>query len=319
MILEEAKKVLAIEYKAIRELTGKLDRNFEQAINLIEACKGRVVVIGIGKSGLVGRKISATLASTGTPSFFLHPTEGAHGDIGMVMKDDIILAVSYSGQNEEMTNLLPVIKGLGLKLITLTGAPHSTLAQASDVVINVKVKKEACPYNLAPTASTTATMAMGDALAIVLLLKKGFQKRDFAALHPGGTLGRKLLLRVGDIMRTGRDNPVVGENTLVKEALLVMTRSRLGAVNVVGKNGKLTGFFTDGDLRRHLQKEGNILAQPLKKVMTRAPFTITPDTMATEAARIMQDRNFDNIPVIDAQHKPVGIIDERDLLAKGLG
>jgi arabinose-5-phosphate isomerase len=319
MILQEAKKVLAIEYKAIKDLIGKLDNNFINAVDMIHSCRGRVVVIGIGKSGLVGRKISATLASTGTPSFFLHPTEGAHGDIGMVMKDDLVLAVSYSGENIEMLNLLPVIKGMGIKLVTITGAVHSTLAKASNVVINVKVQKEACPYNLAPTASTTATMAIGDALAISLLLKKGFQKRDFAALHPGGTLGRKLLLRVEDVMRSGRDNPVVKEGTIVKEALLVMTASRLGAVNVVGSNGKLTGFFTDGDLRRHLQKVGNILDLPIKKVMTRDPFTITADRMATEAARVMQENNFDNIPVVDDKHRPIGIIDERDLLAKGLG
>ena len=318
MILDEAKKVLAIEYKAIKDLIGKLDKNFVSAVEMIHTCRGRVVVIGIGKSGLVGRKISATLASTGTPSFFLHPTEGAHGDIGMVMKEDLILAVSYSGENDEMLNLLPVIKGMGLRLVTITGAAHSTLAKASNVVINIKVQKEACPYNLAPTASTTATMAIGDALAISLLLKKGFQKRDFAALHPGGTLGRKLLLRVEDVMRSGRDNPVVKEGTIVKDALLVMTASRLGAVNVVGGNGKLTGFFTDGDLRRRLQKEGNILDLPIKKVMTRDPYTITSDRMATEAARVMQENNFDNIPVVDEKHRPIGIIDERDLLAKGL-
>jgi arabinose-5-phosphate isomerase len=319
MILKQAREVLEIEYKAIKDIIPKLDKNFEQAVEMISSCRGRVVVTGIGKSGLVGRKISATLASTGTPSFYLHPTEGAHGDMGMVMKGDVVMAISYSGENEELLNLLPVIKGMGLKLITMTGAAHSNMAKASDVVLNVKVNKEACPYNLAPTASTTATMALGDALAITLLLKKGFQKRDFAALHPGGTLGRKLLLRVGDIMRAGKNNPLISRNKTVKEALLVMTASRLGAVNVVDARGKLVGFFTDGDLRRHLQKGEDILFDPISTVMTKKPFTITPDRMATEAARIMQERNFDNIPVVDAKNRPVGIIDERDLLAKGLG
>ncbi len=319
MILKQAKQVLEIEYKAIKDIIPKLDKNFEQAVELISACRGRVVVTGIGLSGLVGRRISATLASTGTPSFYLHPTEGAHGDVGMVMKGDVILAISYSGENEELLQLVPVIKGMGLKLITMTGVAHSTMAQASDIILNTKVNKEACPYNLAPTASTTATMALGDALAITLLLKKGFQKKDFAALHPGGTLGRKLLLRVGDIMRAGKNNPVIGRNKTVKEALLVMTASRLGAVNVVDTKGKLVGFFTDGDLRRHLQEGENILFEPISTVMTKKPFTITPDRMATEAARIMQERNFDNIPVIDDKNRPVGIIDERDLLAKGLG
>lgn len=319
MILTQAKQVLEIEYKAIKDIIPKLDKNFEQAVEIISACRGRVVVTGIGKSGLVGRKISATLASTGTPSFYLHPTEGAHGDMGMVMKGDVVLAISYSGENEELLKLVPVIKGMGLKLITMTGAAHSNMAKASDVILNTKVNKEACPYNLAPTASTTATMALGDALAITLLQKKGFQKKDFAALHPGGMLGRKLLLRVGDIMRAGRNNPVISRNRTVKEALLVMTASRLGAVNVVDTKGKLVGFFTDGDLRRHLQKDKDIIFEPISNVMTKKPFTITPDRLATEAARIMQERNFDNIPVIDAKHRPVGIIDERDLLAKGLG
>ncbi|MBI5554757.1 MAG: KpsF/GutQ family sugar-phosphate isomerase [Elusimicrobia bacterium] len=319
MILKQAKQVLEIEYKAIKDIIPKLDKNFEQAVEIISACRGRVIVTGIGKSGLVGRKISATLASTGTPSFFLHPTEGAHGDVGMVMKGDIILAISYSGENEELLNLLPVIKGMGLKLVTITGASHSTMSRSSDIALNVKVNKEACPYNLAPTASTTATMALGDALAISLLLKKGFQKRDFAALHPGGILGRKLLLKVGDIMRTGKNNPVINERKTVKEALLVMTASRLGAVNVIDLKGKLVGFFTDGDLRRHLQQGEDILFEPISKIMTRQPFTITSDRMATEAARIMQERNFDNIPVVDEKNYPLGLIDERDLLAKGLG
>ncbi len=319
MILKQAKQVLEIEYKAIKDLIPKLDHDFEQAVEIISACRGRVVVTGIGKSGLVGRKISATLASTGTPSFYLHPTEGAHGDMGMVMKGDVILAISYSGENEELLKLLPAIKGMGLPLISMTGMAHSNMAKSSDVVLNTKINKEACPYNLAPTASTTATMALGDALAITLLLKKGFQKKDFAALHPGGMLGRKLLLRVGDIMRAGKNNPVVSRNKTVKEALLVMTASRLGAVNVVNPQGKLVGFFTDGDLRRHLQKGEDILFEPISTVMTRKPFTITADRLATEAARIMQERNFDNIPVVDGKNRPVGIIDERDLLAKGLG
>lgn len=319
MILNYAKEVLKIEYEAIKSLMPRLGRNFVKAVDLITACKGRVIVSGIGKSGLIGRKIAATLASTGTPAFFLHPAEGVHGDLGMVMKDDLVITLSYSGETEEMERILPLIKRMGLKLIAFTGKKNSSLALHSDVILDVSVKKEACPYNLAPTASTTAMLAMGDALAIALLYKRGFKREEFAILHPGGNLGKKLLLKVEDIMHKGKENPVIEEHKTVREALLVMTSCRLGAVSVVDKKGHLKGFFTDGDLRRHWQKGDVSLKKRISEIMTRNPVAITPDKLATEAVRLIQERNFDNIPVVDKQNHPIGIVDERDLLKEGLG
>ncbi|HEA47113.1 MAG TPA: KpsF/GutQ family sugar-phosphate isomerase [bacterium] len=318
MSIEDAKKVLEIESEAIKDLIKQLDNNFSQAVKLISKCKGRVIVTGLGKSGLIGRKIASTLSSTGTSAFFVHPVEGMHGDMGMVMKEDVVLTLSYSGETEEMKRILPLVKRLGLKLITLTGNPDSSLAKESDVVLNVKVKKEACPFNLAPTASTTAMLALGDALAIVLLDKKGFREADFALLHPAGVIGKKLLLRVKDVMRKGEENPLIDENKRVKEALLVMTSTRLGAVSVVDKKGKLVGFFTDGDLRRHLQKDKNLLEKKISSVMTKKPTTITKKKLATEAVRILQEKKFDNIPVVDEDNRPIGIVDERDLLKEGI-
>ncbi|MFH1784198.1 MAG: KpsF/GutQ family sugar-phosphate isomerase [bacterium] len=319
MVLEHAKNTLKIESEAIKALIPRLGKGFTNAVDAIYKCKGRVIVTGIGKSGLVARKIAATLASTGTPAFFIHPAECIHGDIGMIMKGDIVVALSYSGESEEIGKILPVIKRMGLKLISLTAKKKSSLATYSDFVIDVTVKKEACPYNLAPTASTTAMLAMGDALAIALLYKRGFKKENFAKLHPGGNLGKKLLLKVSDIMRKGSENPVIDQDKTVKEALLVMTSCKLGAVSVVDKAGKLKGFFTDGDLRRHWQKGDVSLSKKISSVMTKNPVTINPDMLATEAVKLIQERNFDNIPVIDAKLRPVGIVDERDLLKEGLG
>jgi arabinose-5-phosphate isomerase len=318
-ILKYAKDILKIESEAINDLIPRLGKSFLKATELIVSCKGRVIVTGIGKSGLIARKIAATLASTGTPAFFLHPAEGLHGDLGMIMKDDLVIALSYSGETEEMEKILPVIKRMGLKLIAFTSKTSSSLAMHSDVILDVSVKKEACPYNLAPTASTTAMLALGDALAIVLLYKKGFKREEFAVLHPGGNIGKKLLLKVEDIMHHGKDNPVIEENKTVKEALLVMTSCRLGAVSVVDKKGKLKGFFTDGDLRRHWQKGDVSLSGKIASVMTKNPVTITRDKLAIEAVRMIQDKNFDNIPVVDKNNCPVGIVDERDLLKEGLG
>ncbi len=318
MSIEDAKKVLEIESEAINDLIKQLDDNFSQAVELISKCKGRVIITGMGKSGLIGRKITSTLSSTGTSAFFIHPVEGMHGDMGMVMKGDIVLALSYSGETEEMKKILPLIKRLGLRLITLTGNPDSSLAKESDAVLNVKVKREACPFNLAPTASTTAMLALGDALAIALLEKKGFKEADFALLHPAGVIGKKLLLRVEDVMRKGEENPLIDEDKRVREALFVMTSTRLGAVSVVDKEGKLIGFFTDGDLRRHLQKDKNLLEKKLSSVMTKKPTAITKRKLATEAVRILQEKKFDNIPVVDEGNRPIGIVDERDLLKEGI-
>ena len=316
--IEEAKKVLKIEARAIKNLISTIDRNFEKAVEIAASCKGRIVVMGMGKSGLVGKKIAATLASTGTPAFFLHPAEGILGDVGMMTEGDLVLALSHSGETEEIEKLLPVIRRMNLKLIAITGKPKSKLAKKSDLVINVKVEKEACPYNLVPTASTTAMLAMGDALAISLLKRKKFKKEDFARLHPGGILGKRLLLKVKDIMRKGKDNPVIHQEKTVREALLVMTKTRLGATSVVDGSGKLVGFFTDGDLRRRLQKDEKILNKKIHTVMTKNPKTITHDILAIEAAKMMQEKKFDNIPVIDGKNYPIGIVDERDLLSEGI-
>lgn len=316
--IEEAKKVLKIEARAIKNLISTIDRNFEKAVEIVASCKGRIVVMGMGKSGLVGKKIAATLASTGTPAFFLHPAEGILGDVGMMTEGDLVLALSHSGETEEIEKLLPVIRRMNLKLIAITGKPKSKLAKKSDLVINVKVEKEACPYNLVPTASTTAMLAMGDALAISLLKRKKFKKEDFARLHPGGILGKRLLLKVKDIMRKGKDNPVIHQEKTVREALLVMTKTRLGATSVVDGSGKLVGFFTDGDLRRRLQKDEKILNKKIHTVMTKNPKTITHDILAIEAAKMMQEKKFDNIPVVDGKGYPIGIVDERDLLSEGI-
>jgi arabinose-5-phosphate isomerase len=318
MSIEGAKKVLEIESEAIKDLIKQLDDNFLQAVELISKCKGRVIVTGMGKSGLIGRKIASTLSSTGTSAFFVHPVEGMHGDMGMVMKEDIVLALSYSGETGEMKKILPLIKRLGVRLVTLTGNPDSSLAKESDVVLNVKVKREACPFNLVPTASTTAMLALGDALAISLLNKKGFKEADFALLHPAGVIGKKLLLRVEDVMRKGEENPLIDEDKTVREALFIMTSTRLGAVSVMDKKKRLIGFFTDGDLRRHLQKDKSLLEKKISSVMTKNPTTINKRKLATEAVRILQEKNFDNIPVVNENNRPIGIVDERDLLKEGI-
>jgi len=316
--IEEGKKVLKVEANAIKNLISTIDHNFEKAVEMITSCKGRIVVMGMGKSGLIGKKIAATLASTGTPAFFLHPAEGILGDVGMMAEGDLVLALSYSGETEEIEKLLPVVRKMNLKLIAITGRPKSRLAKESDLVINVKVKEEACPYNIVPTASTTAMLAMGDALAISLLKRKKFKKEDFARLHPGGILGKRLLLKVRDIMRKGKDNPVIHQKKTVREALLVMTKTRLGATSVVDGSGRLVGFFTDGDLRRRLQKDEKILNKKIHAVMTKNPKTITQDRLAIEAAKLMQEKKFDNIPVVDGKGYPIGIVDERDLLSEGI-
>jgi len=314
-----ARKILFLEAKAIRDVIPRIGEDFQRAVDIISELKGKLIVIGIGKSGIVARKIASTFSLTGTPAIYLHPVESLHGDIGVVSKYDVVLAVSYSGETDEIIKILPLLKHFGVKLIALTGNIKSTLAKNSDIVINVKVSSEACPYNIVPTSSTTVCAAVGDALAICVMRKRGIGKEHFILSHPSGSIGNKLLLKVEDIMRSGPDNPVVPPEAVLPEALLVMTRTRLGAVSVVDKKGKLIGYFTDGDLRRWLQREGTpILRKKIKDLMTKNPITITKDKMAVEAAILMKERNCDNLPVVDERNCVIGIIDERDLIARGI-
>jgi len=314
---QRAKEVLRIEADAIRRLIPRIGRSFEAAVNLLVGCKGRVIVTGMGKAGLIGQKLSATLSSTGTPSYSIHPAEATHGDMGRVARQDVLLALSNSGETEELTRLLPVIKRIGARLIALTGNLHSTLANHSDVALDVSVRKEACSLNLAPTSSTTAMLAMGDALAVVLAERKRFKERDFALLHPGGQLGRRLLLKVRDLMRTGPAHPVVRDTATVKTVLLAITKARAGCASIVDARGRLAGIFTDGDLRRHLDSAGNLAQRRVSDVMTRHPKTIDADRLAAEAARIMRDYRIDELVVMDRHGKPVGLLDVQDLLKAG--
>lgn len=317
-VLKRGREVLEIEASAIRDLKSRINGNFKQAINLILKTKGRVVVSGMGKTGIIAQKFSATLASTGTPSLFLHTAEAIHGDLGKVTFSDVVVILSNSGSTEEMRKLLPLLKKIGCKVIALTGNTKSILGKYSDVVLDVSVRKEACPLGLAPTASTTASLAMSDALAVCLLELKGFKEKDFAFFHPGGALGRRLLLTVSDIMRTGKDNPIVKEKEKVSEVLLKITQSRAGSATVVDKFGKLTGIFTDGDLRRNLKTDARMPLRNISEVMTKNPSVITEDMLAAEAMRIMQDRRIDELPVIDKKRRPVGLLDVQDLLKAGL-
>ena len=314
---QRAKEVLRIEADAIRRLIPRIGRSFEAAVNLLVGCKGRVIVTGMGKAGLIGQKLSATLSSTGTPSYSIHPAEATHGDMGRVARQDVLLALSNSGETEELTRLMPVIKRIGARLIALTGNLHSTLANHSDVALDVSVRKEACSLNLAPTSSTTAMLAMGDALAVVVAERKGFKERDFARLHPGGQLGRRLLLRVRDLMRTREANPVVRESARVKEVLLAITKARAGCASVVDSRGRLRGIFTDGDLRRHLESTENLVEQHVRDVMSRHPKTIGADRLAAEALRLLREHKIDELVVVDGKRKPVGLLDVQDLLKAG--
>lgn len=319
VLLQRAKAVLEIEAKGITSMIDRLDDNFARAIELLYGCRGKVVVTGMGKSGLIGRKISATLASTGTPSFFLHSGDAVHGDIGVVMKGDLILAVSNSGDTEEILKLLPHFKRHEFKLIVMTGKPDSTLAQAGDVVLDVGVAEEACPLGLAPTASTTAALAMGDALAVVLLEKKGFNEEDFAIRHPGGILGRKLLLLVEDLMHRGDQVPLVGEETQMKEALFEITSKRLGVTGVVDGHGSLVGVITDGDLRRGLESKGDIFKLKAKDMMTRHPKTVAAQTLAAEAVAVMEQYPITSLFVLeDGSRTPLGVIHLHDLVKAGI-
>lgn len=316
-LLKRAADVLRIESNGILSIIDRLDDNFVRAVGLMRACGGKVVVTGLGKSGLVCQKIAATLASTGTPSFFLHSGDAVHGDLGMVRADDVIIAVSNSGETDEILKLLPLFKLHGIKLIVMTGNPDSTLAKAGDVVLNVRVQEEACPLGLAPTASTTAALAMGDALAVVLLEEKGFKEDDFALRHPGGTLGRRLL-RVEDLMFRGEQLPLVRQETLVKDALFEITSKRLGVTGVVDTEGKLVGIITDGDLRRGLERKGQILELQARNLMTRNPKTIPADTLATEAMAVMERYSITSLFVLDHGKQPLGVVHLHDLVKAGI-
>ncbi|HEY5599892.1 MAG TPA: KpsF/GutQ family sugar-phosphate isomerase [Candidatus Manganitrophaceae bacterium] len=321
MILDEGKRVLKVEAAAISELIQKLDHRFVEAVELCHACRGRIVVIGMGKSGLIGKKIAATLASTGAPSFFLHPAEGIHGDLGMVSKEDIALALSNSGETEEILRILPSLKRFNLKLIALTGNVKSTLAKMSDVVLDVSVEEEACPLGLAPTASTTAALAMGDALAVALLQKKGFRKEDFASFHPGGSLGRKLLLKVVDVLHSGEAVPKVLEETPMKEVVLEMTAKKLGMTTVLSRSGALKGIITDGDLRRLIKNADpgrpDLFSLPAKEVMNRAPKTISKEALAAQAIHIMETHAITSLVVVGETGFLEGVIHLHDLLKQG--
>jgi len=312
------KKVLQIERDALSSLIKRIDENFEKVVNVICDIEGRVIVTGMGKPGFIAQKISATLSSTGTPSLYLHPAEALHGDLGRVTKDDLILALSNSGETDEMIKFLPIIRKIGAKLVAMVGNVNSTLARNADYIINTSVKREACSLGLAPTTSTTAMLAMGDALAIALLDKKGFKAKDFALFHPGGILGKRLILKVEDIMRKGPDNPIVNENYTVKRVLLAITKARAGSASVVDARGKLTGIFTDGDLRRHLETQPDLINKRVKDFMTKNPATIKKEKLAAEAFDILRSRRIDEIPVVDDRKRPVGLLDVQDLLKAGL-
>ena len=312
------RRVLDIEARAVDALKDSLDDSFSAACDLMLGARGRVIVTGMGKSGHVGSKLAATLASTGTPAFFVHPGEASHGDLGMITTDDVVLALSNSGETAEVLAILPVIKRKGTALIGMTGRPQSALAQLSDVHLTVAVSEEACPHNLAPTSSTTAALAMGDALAIALLEARGFTPEDFAMSHPGGSLGRRLLLKVDDIMHAGERLPVVASGTPLSEALLEMTRKGLGMTAITRDDGTLAGIFTDGDLRRMLDRDIDIRHATIDEVMVAQPITIEPGHLAAEALQIMETRKINGLVVCDKDHKPLGAFNMQDLLRAGV-
>jgi arabinose-5-phosphate isomerase len=310
--------VIDTESRAVSELRGRIDDAFADACGLMLNCKGRVVVLGVGKSGHIGGKIAATLASTGTPAFFVHPAEASHGDLGMITREDVVLALSNSGETEEMKRILPVLKRLGVPIIALTGRPESTLAQHADVHLDVSVHEEACPLGLAPTSSTTVALVMGDALAVSLLQTRGFTRDDFARSHPAGVLGRKLLLHISDIMHTGEDMPRCAPESTVSEAIVEMTRKRLGLSAVVDAELKILGVYTDGDLRRTLDRNLDPHVTRIAEVMTQGARTIRPEALAVEAVGMMQEFRIQAVLVADDSNRLVGVLNFQDLLAAGV-
>ena len=311
-------QVIATEQAALETLKPFINHDFQQACQLILECKGRVVVMGMGKSGHIGNKIAATLASTGTPSFFVHPAEASHGDLGMITAQDVVIAISNSGEAHEILSILPVLKRLHIPLISITANGQSSLAQFANISLEIGKSVEACPLGLAPTSSTTATLVLGDALAVALLAARGFTAEDFALSHPGGALGRKLLLRVADLMHSGDNVPIVQEQTLIRDALLEISRKGLGMTAVVNQQGQLTGIYTDGDLRRTLDLEVDIRTSPIVQVMSKNPKPIRQHLLAAEAVALMEEKKINGVIVVDEQHKPIGALNMHDLLKAGV-
>src|SRR5512134_120574 len=316
--LAEGRRVLKIEARAVQTLVDRLDAQFARAVDLLLRCKGKVVVSGMGKSGLVGQKIAATMASTGTPAFFLHPAEGIHGDLGMLGRSDVLIAISNSGETQEILQLLPYVERMGIPVVSMTGRMTSTLAKHSDVTLDVSVSEEACPMGLAPTASTTAALAMGDALAVVLLQKRGFKQEDFAQFDPGGTLGRRLLVRVRDLMHGGAEMPVVSEAVPATAAILEITAKKLGMTTVTDANGKLVGIITDGDLRRFIQRGGDFARVTAGELASRNPKTIAPDDLAAKAVEQMERFSITTLVVGEGERRILGVIHLHDLLKNGI-
>lgn len=310
--------VIQTEAEAVAQLADRIDDAFVQACHYMLDCQGKIIVIGMGKSGHIGNKIAATLASTGSAAFFVHPGEASHGDLGMLSRQDVTLVLSNSGETHEVISILPIIKRLGIPMIAMTGNPDSSLATAAHVHIDVSTEKEACPLGLAPTSSTTAALAMGDAMAIALLEARGFTKEDFALSHPGGSLGRRLLLHVHDIMHTGDDIPIINEDAPIRDALMEMTEKKLGMTAVQNEQGELTGIFTDGDLRRMFDHSPDIHTTPISQVMTRGGTTVHPDMLAAEAVQLMETRKFNALLVVDNQGQLVGALNMHDLLRAGV-
>jgi arabinose-5-phosphate isomerase len=320
MIIEEAKKVIRIEAEALNALADSINGEFERAVSLILQSKGRVVVTGMGKSGHIGQKIASTMASTGTPAFFLHPAEAIHGDLGMIIKGDVVIAISNSGETDEVLRILPIVERIGAKLIAMTGNANSTLARTGDVLLSVAIAEEACPLGLAPTASTTATLAMGDALAVALLIERGFKAEDFALFHPGGSLGKKLLLTVSDMMHAGEALPLVRWDIPMREALFEITSKKVGCTGVVDEQGALVGVVTDGDLRRALERGVDFMARPAADLMTRNPKRILAGDLAAKALQRMEEYSITSLFVFSSKDSdlPVGIVHLHDLLKAGI-
>ena len=312
--LDLAREVLGIEAAAVQSLVTRIDESFLRALDVILRCEGRVIVSGMGKSGHIARKIAATMSSTGTPAYFVHPGEASHGDLGMITDEDVIIALSYSGESQELMTIVPVIKRQGAKLISMTGNPASSLAEAADVHLDVHVDKEACPMGLAPTTSTTATLALGDALAMALLDAKGFGAEDFARSHPGGSLGRRLLTHVRDIMRSGERLPMVGEGAMLSDAILEISKKGVGMTAIVDAGQRVLGIYTDGDLRRTLEKKLDFGSTPVRDAMSANPRCIGPDNLAVEAVQMMEQYNISQMLVVDEQHRLVGALNMHDLL-----
>lgn len=316
--IQQGLRVLNIERQALSDIAQYVDENFHQACQLIYDCKGRTIVIGMGKSGHIGNKIAATLASTGSPAFFVHPGEASHGDLGMITKNDVVMLLSNSGETSEVLNIIPVLKRLGAKMIAMTGNEKSTMATLANVHVCIKVEQEACPLGLAPTASTTATLAMGDAIAVALLEARGFTADDFALSHPGGSLGKRLLLTLKDVMHGGANTPIINISQTVKDALIEMSAKGLGMTSIVDENQQLTGLFTDGDLRRILEQRVDIHTTQISEVMTKSCTTATQDMLAAEALNIMEHKRINGLIIVNEQNQPIGALNMQDLLKAGV-